>query len=224
MRNLIPLGEGVYTITETCRILQPSMTRTKIHYWLNTGLLSEPPVAHRGTGTPTLLTFRQLLEVRTVQYLRDELRVSLPRVREAFEWVLATLFAPTTADVRFELGPGPNLIATGSDGDSVVIPTGQGALPMRVDGLNEVMNVTRRAWERHWFVIPEHPSIRTHAGVHSGSPTITGTRVDTSVLASFGDAGRYDEQTLLRISRAYPHLNGEAVEEALKFEGLRRVA
>ncbi len=56
----------------------------KVHYWLDTGLLS-PSRRSSGNGIPTLLTFRQLLEVHTVRRLRDDLGITLPRVREAFE-------------------------------------------------------------------------------------------------------------------------------------------
>jgi hypothetical protein len=122
-RRLIPLGHGVYTVSEVCRILQPTMTPRKVHYWLDTGLLSEPPAAHRGAGRPTLLSFRQLLEVRTVQRMRDDLGVSLPIVREAFSWVLRMLFADSPVDVKFERGSKGRVIARSPDGDGVEIPT-----------------------------------------------------------------------------------------------------
>jgi uncharacterized protein (DUF433 family) len=223
-RVLIPLGQGVYTITETCRILA-SMSRSTVHYWLNTGLLSEPPVAHAGKGTPTLLTFRQLLEVRTVQYLRTELHVSLPKVREAFAWVLATLFAESPSEVRFELGPGPVLIATNA-GESIVVTTNQGAFPMEVvDGLNDRMRETRRDWDAMAFTIPHFPQLVANAHVQAGSPTITGSRVETSMLAAFAaEDGTFNDETVAVIHKTYPRLAESAVLQALEFEGLTRVA
>lgn len=223
-RVLIPLGQGVYTITETCRILAP-MSRSTVHYWLNTGLLSEPPVAHGGKGTPTLLTFRQLLEVRTVQFLRTELHVSLPRVREAFEWVLATLFAESPSNVRFELGPGPALIATNEE-ESIVVATNQGAFPMDVvDGLNVRMRETRTAWDAMALSIPKFPQLVANAHVQGGSPTVAGSRIETSMLAGFAEAdGTYDEATVAVIRKTYPRLERSAVVQALEFEGLTRVA
>lgn len=59
------------------------MTPRRVHYWLDTGLIVGEPIDRGAKGTPTLLTFRQLLEIRTVQHLRDELRIPLPKVREA---------------------------------------------------------------------------------------------------------------------------------------------
>src|SRR4051794_20445643 len=103
-RHALPvLGEGVYTVSQVCRILRPSMTARKVHYWLDTGLLSEPWV-HGGTGRPTLLTFRQLLQIRTVQRLRDDLRVSLPEVRESFAWILEHHYADDPSQVQFVRG------------------------------------------------------------------------------------------------------------------------
>ncbi len=222
-RTLIPLGHGVYTITETCRILQPTMTRAKVHYWLNTGLLSEPPIAHRGPGIPTLLTYRQLLEVRTVQYLRDELKVSLPRVREAFSWLLQSLFVEAPTDVRFELGPGPSLIAT-AHGESVVVPTGQGALGMDVDDLNDTIAETRLAWEEQAFVIPTHPAVVSNTYVLAGAPTVVGTRIDTALIAAFAGTEGYGDDTVRRVLRLYPQLSAQAVVDALEFEGVRPAA
>lgn len=222
-RELIPLGQGVYTVTEACRILQPTMTRTKVHYWLNTGLLSEPPVAHAGKGTPTLLTFRQLLELRTVQYLRDELEVSLPKVRAALEWVLQNLFSDSVSDVHFELGPGRNLIVTSTNGDMIVVHSGQMALS--IDQLNAHLAGSRQAWQARALSIPGHPSLVANAHVANGSPTITGTRVSTAVVASFAPSDEVvTEQTVDEVLHAYPYLGAEAVRQAFEFEGLTLAA
>src|SRR3954452_22571838 len=101
--RLIPLGEGVYSVSEVCRILQPTMTPRKVHYWLSTGLISGGPFERGGRGRPTLLAFRQLLEIRTVQHLRDELKVPLPTVRFAFAWILEHIF-DRGEEVRFTRG------------------------------------------------------------------------------------------------------------------------
>jgi hypothetical protein len=41
-RQLVALGEGVYTVPEAARILRPNMTEDRLRYWLNEGLLGEP--------------------------------------------------------------------------------------------------------------------------------------------------------------------------------------
>lgn len=221
-RRLIALGEGVYTVAEACRILQPTMTRTKVHYWLNTGLLSEPPVAHRGTGVPTLLSFRQLLELRSVQYMRDELKVSLPRVREAFEWVLDTVFADSPSDLVFERGQGGTVIARRGE-DAREIPTGQAAM-VDVAGLTREASEVQRAWLGRALDIPRRPHLVADPNVLGGTTTIRGSRLDTATIAAFIEGTEYGEADLARIVSAYPFLEPSAVRDALEYEGLHAAA
>jgi uncharacterized protein (DUF433 family) len=222
-RTLIPLGEGVYTVREACRILQPTMTRAKVHYWLDTGLLSEPPVAHRGKGVPTLLSFRQLLELRTVQYMRDELRISLPRVRQAFEWVLANVFTDSPSDVSFERGQGGTVIVRHGP-EAIEIPTGQEAFVVDVHGLTREAGTVRAAWLQHSYDIPRWMHLVANARVLAGTPTIRGTRIDTAVVAAMVNGEGWDDADVADIVRAYPQLTAEAVREALEFEGRPRRA
>lgn len=222
-RTLIPLGQGVYTIREACRILQPTMTRAKVHYWLNTGLLSEPPVAHGGKGVPTLLSFRQLLELRTVQYMRDELRISLPRVRQAFEWVLRSVFVDSPSDVSFERGQGGTVIARHGN-QAIEIPTGQGAFVVDVVGLTREAGTVRTAWLQHSYDIPRWTHLVANARVLAGTPTIRGTRIDTGIVGAMVGVDGWDDGDVADIVRAYPQLSADAVREALEFEGRPRRA
>lgn len=227
-RHSIPLGEGLYTVADVCRILQPTMTRGRVHYWLDTGLLSEPPVAHRGTGTPTLLSFKQLLEVRTAQTMREKLAISLPNVRLAFRHVREVLFAEERRPIRFVYSrEGQVLVTIGRQ--RFEFPTNQRALELEIEegewSINEVVVSSRVAWEERSFRIPRRPRLITDAAIMSGSPTVMGTRIETSLLAAFADAQRtYSEGTIELIATTYPRLDREAVREALEFEGLQRAA
>ena len=215
------LGGGLYTVSEVCLILQPSMTPRKVHYWLDTGLLSEGLAIRRGKGTPTLLTFRQLLEVRTVQRMRDDLRITLPRVREAFEWVLERLLADSPAEIHFERGGRRTVIARTQEGDLLSIPTAQRVLDIDLTDLSTVIETSRNAWEQQAFVIPGRPAIVSNARIQAGSPTISGTRMETSILAGFLVEGRYSDETIERIVHTYPRLTGDQIRDALEFEGGR---
>src|SRR4051794_10722642 len=90
-------GQGAYTVSTACRILAPTMTARKVHYWIDTGLLSPPLVAGR-RGVPTLITFRQLLELRAVQRMRDTLGFRLEEVRDAIDYTLRRLLAEDWTD------------------------------------------------------------------------------------------------------------------------------
>jgi len=222
-RRLIPLADGIYTVSEVCRILGPRVTPRRVHYWLDTGLISGEPVSRGAKGTPTLLTFRQLLEIRTVQHLRDELRVTLPRVREAYGWILHHVFDQGVA-VAFERGVGGDIIASTRDGDSTVIPHGQGAFPhdLDTDELTHDLAVARQAWLERKYRISDNVVADTR--VLAGSPTVEGTRIETALIASFAVEGQYDDGVVSSIEETYPHLNTEAIVDALEFEGIRRAA
>jgi uncharacterized protein (DUF433 family) len=230
-RSLIPLGEGLYTVAEVCRILQPGMTPRKVHYWINTGVLSDPPVVHRGRGTPTLLSFKQLLEVRTVQRLRDSLDLALKDVRAVFGWVRQNLFGESPTSVTFEYGSPRTVIARTPDGEYIEVPTGQGVLGFDIEAtlerLNTVIETSRVAWTERALDIPGLPHIVANARVMNGSPTIRGTRIETSIIASFAilEGGTYaDEDDVLRILDTYPAVRGEAIRQALRFEGVALLA
>lgn len=219
----MPLGEsGVYTVSEVCRILQPSMTSRKVHYWINTGLLSRPLVHHRGSGVPTLLTFRQLLEIRTVQRIRDELRFSLRAVRQAFSYVLETLFAAKVSDVRFERGPDGTLLARAAGGQ-IVVPGGQFVLPITVEALNLELAEVQTAFRAGRFSVPTHAHIACDVKIMAGTACVIGTRVDTAVIGAFLADGGFDDSTVASIREVYPRLSAPEVEDALLFEGANRL-
>jgi uncharacterized protein (DUF433 family) len=222
-RRLIPLSEGIYTVSETCLILGPRVTPRRVHYWLDTGLITGEPVTKGSRGTPTLLTFRQLLEIRTVQHLRDELRIPLPKVREAYSWILRHVF-DERADVRFERGQQGAIIASTPDGDSTVIPHGQGAFPHHVDveGLTRDVSAARQAWVDKKLRI--RPNVVADTRVLAGSPTIEGTRIETALIATFAIDGQYDADVIETVELTYPHLTKAAIMDALEFEGIQRAA
>lgn len=222
MRRLVDLGAGAYTVSEVCRILQPTMTPRKVHYWLDTGLLSDP-IRWGSRGHPTLLSYRQLLEIRTVQHLRDELEFSLPRVRDAFAWILDHLFAREWTELKFTKGVDGTLVARAGQ-DQIVVPGGQGVLAGMLPELNAQVLQTRRAWEEQAFVIPGHSFVVSNTRILAGAPTIRGTRVDTALIAQFADAETFDANTVDDIRRVYPRLTPDAIEDALEFEGIRRAA
>lgn len=218
-RSLIPLGQGVYTVPEVCRILQPTMTARKVHYWLDTGLLS-PPIVHGSRGEPTLLRFQQLLEIRTVQRLRDELDFSLRKVRESFSWILSNIFGLDWRDLRFERSGGDLVARAGAD--VMVIPGGQHILDL--PPLNKEIAETRNAWESKVFVIPGRPNVVSDTRVLAGAPTIRGTRIETSILAAFATDNELDAAALADVVRLYPDIPPTAIADALVFEGVRLAA
>lgn len=216
--HLVPLGQGVFTVAQVCRVLQPSMTPRRVHYWLDTGVLSKP-IVPGSRGTPTLLSFRNLLEVRTVQRLRDELEFSLREVREAVNLVLNSLFEPDWTSALFIRGALNELVV--KSGQHIVsVPKRQGVMPVLPE-LERELEYTRRAWEDQAYVVPSHPAVIANARVLAGAPTVRGTRIETALLATFASDGAYDKRVIKDIKQTFPRLTAAHITDALRFEGIR---
>ena len=209
---------GVYTVSEVCRILQPTMTPRKVHYWLDTDLLSDP-VVHGRPGTPTLLSFRQLLEIRTLQHLRDNLNVSLQRARDAYIYVIDNLFAASWTELQFLRGVNAALVASVGSGESLVVPGGQGVWANVLEDFNTLAKDTRNAWETKILNIIGRQHVVSNARVQAGAPTVTGTRIETSTVASFATEKTFDVATVSEIVSAFPRLSTLEIVDALQFEG-----
>ncbi len=215
-RNLIALGEGVYTVAEVSHILQPSMTARKVHYWLKKGILG-PPVRQTRTGKPTLLTFEQLLKVRTVQHLRDDLHFSLQRVtatvEELSDWVFHRLFAQQWYELRFYRSPRGAVAVTDGKHD-LEVGTGQLLMPDLLLELDAFLRKTREDWERRAVDIEGYPRLVSNARILGGAPVIKGTRVETAFISHI--AQEIKPKDILRL---YPYVDEEGLNQALEFEG-----
>jgi len=221
--HLVALGEGAYSVSEVCKILGPTMTPRKVHYWLDTDLLSGQPIQKGRPGVPTVLTFRQLLEIRTIQYLRDSLSVSLPKVRAAFAWILTNLF-DAREHIQFSKGPYETLVATLPSGEEMTVPGGQGLLPAEIRGLEDTVGTTLKAWDTHELPIRDHPYVVASTHILGGAPTLRGTRIDTAAIAALADNdsnNTFDDMSVDSVAVTYPQLSVEQIVDALLFEGLR---
>jgi uncharacterized protein (DUF433 family) len=216
---LIELGEGVYTVPEVARILQPNMTEYKVRYWLDKGLLGEP-LRWGSTGRPHLLSFQQLLRVRTIQELREKLKFPLQKVTPLIEELANVAFLNKEwHNLRFF--PTPKHEIGVSDGDYYYeVKTHQLMIPEAVyPELENVVREARKDWSRGEVDIAKYPRLVSNPRVVAGSPTIKGTRVETSFVA-------YLVQSLgvERVLELYPHLDRDAVLQAAKFEGAKPLA
>jgi uncharacterized protein (DUF433 family) len=216
--TLIALGEGVYTVPEIARILQPSMSEGKLRYWLNEGLIGEP--IRRGfRGRPHLLSFRQLLQARTVQHLRDALKFPLQKVRPVIGEISDLVFPPLFDETD---GSEPQFIRT-PEGEIGVfdglrtyeLASGQSLISEAViPELNTILHETKRDWGRGEASIEKFPRLVSNPGVVAGSPTIKGTRIETSFVAYLVESLGVE-----RVIELYPHLHRDAILDATKFEG-----
>jgi uncharacterized protein (DUF433 family) len=220
--GLVALGEGVYTVAEISRIFQPTMTPRKVHYWLKKGIIGEP-VRPGAPGRPTLLSFEQLLMVRTVQHLRDNLSFSLQKITPAIQklssFVFHNLFEEEWYQLRFIPTPEGHIGVVDGRNRSIEVDTGQFVMPEVFPELETFLAKTRQDWERREVSIERFPQLVSNAGIIGGSPTIKGTRIETAFVAYLAeDLSFHELQTL------YPYVEKEALLEAIRFEGVDRLA
>ena len=212
---LIALGEGAYTVPEIARILQPNMTVDRIRYWLHKGLLGEP-LRWGSAGRPHLLSFEQLLRVRTIQDLREKLKFPLQKVTPVVEELSDVVFFDKDwHELRFF--PTPKNEVGVSDGDRYYeVKTHQLMIPEAVlPELESIVRGARRDWARGEVGIQDYERLVSNPRIVAGSPTIKGTRVETSFVAYLVQALGVE-----RVLELYPHLDRDAVLQAANFEGI----
>lgn len=209
---LIALGEGVYTVPEVARILQP-MNVYKVRYWLHKGLLGEP-IRRGSRGRPHLLSFEQLLKVRTIQDFRETLKLPLQRVTPAISRLSEVPFAGKEWHELSFFRTEDRRIGVSDGGQTYEVETGQFVIPDAVlPQLAEIARETRRDWARGVVDIRDYEHLVSNPRIVAGSPTIKGTRVETSFVAYMARSLGVD-----RVLELYPHLNREAILEAARFE------
>lgn len=221
-RGLIALGEGAYTVAEIARILQPKITSRKVRYWLNKGILGEP-IRWGIPGKPTLLSFEQLLKVRTIQQLRGPLGFPLQKITPAVEklssFVFGRLFAEAWYELRFFQTTRGRIGVVDSSNEAVEIETGQWVMPDVFPELEAYMRETRRDWERKEVDVEGFSNIVSNAGVVGGSPTIRGTRLETAFVAHLAEDTPIDN-----LKDLYPYVEQRDLLQAIRFEGMKLAA
>ncbi len=216
---LIALGEGVYTVPEVARILQPNMNVYKVRYWLHKGLLGEP-IRWGSRGKPHLLSFEQLLKVRTIQDFRETLKLPLQRITPAVAKLSDVPFAGKEWHELDFFRTEEGRIGVRDTGQTYEVETEQLVIPDTVlPELAEIARETRRDWARGVVNIRSYPKLVSNPRVVAGSPTIKGTRVETSFIAYV-----VSKCGVERTLKMYPRLDREAVEQAANFEGVTLAA
>ena len=211
--TLIALGEGVYTVPEVARILQPSMNVYKVRYWLHKGLLGEP-IRRGSRGRPFLLSFEQLLKVRVIQDFRETLKLPLQRVTPAIAKLSDVPFAGKEWHELHFFRTEEGRIGVSDSGQTYEVETDQLVIPEAV--LPELANIAREArrdWVRGVVDIRNYSHLVSNPRIVAGSPTIKGTRVETSFVAHMLKSVGVD-----RVLELYPHLDRKALLEAAEFE------
>lgn len=203
-----------FSIERASRLTGLSVSR--LRRWDQIGLYS-PTFADEDRSRPysRIYSFRDIVGLRTLAQLRE--RVSLGELRKLSEWLHKHHDAPWSS-LRFYLIGRKVLVADPETGLKVTLrPPGQQPLPQFE--LEEIAQATRRAVAQMSERRPENiGKIARHRHVLSNAPVIAGTRIPTSAIREFHDAGYSIDQ----IIDEYPQLGREDVEAAIRDEQRRQ--
>ena len=218
---LIAFGDGVYTVRQVARILRSQgVTVHKIKYWLDKGLLDQP-IRRGSRGKPHLLSFEQLLKVRTIQELRTSgfpLQRITPAIRKLSSYLFEHLFDEEWYELEF-LPSGKRIAVMDSRGRAIEVETGQWLMPQALEELSDYLRKTREDWMRREVDIEGFPRLVSNAKILGGAPTVRGTRIEASFLAYM--VGSLGEEKVLEL---YPRVDQEVLKQAVAFEDVEPLA
>ncbi len=130
-------GELGFRGPEVCKIA--GISYRQLDYWTRTGLVSASLAQARGSGTPRLYAYTDLVEVRVVKQLLDG-GLSLQRARKAIEYLRENL-GEELASANLVIDSDHSVL-TRSDGEIVdLLHKGQGVLNViPLSGLKEELD------------------------------------------------------------------------------------
>lgn len=207
---------GAFTAEQVMRLT--GISRRRLAYWLDSGILAADVDAARGRGHVRLFSFRNLVEVRVALWLRD--KVSLQLIRKIVARLrrgdgpdrpLVELRFAVIEDRSGRRPPRHEVIVQGPDGSWEEARSGQKVLEITVplqafaEELHEAAEKDRRRRRRAG-------KVERRRGVLGSTPVLAGTRVPTSAIRSLRNAG----YSVDRILRNYPGLTKADVRAALQ--------
>ena len=212
------MGESglVFTTDQVMRVT--GISRRRLAYWLDHGILAADVDEARGRGRVRLWSFRNLLEVRVALWLRDKVSLQLIRAMVGKLRALEGLEHPLT-DVSFAVVESTrkarrqDVVIQQPDGSWETWAEAQKVMevtvPLRrfVDELRQATDLDRRSRR-------QVGAVERRRGALGSTPVLAGTRVPTSAIRSLHEAGWSTE----RILENYPGLQTADVDAALRTE------
>jgi uncharacterized protein (DUF433 family) len=187
------------------------VSKHQLRYWDRTGFFV-PSLADENRRRPNsrIYSFRDVVCLKVLNTIRNEIRVSLPHLREVKEGLAHLgddLWAKTTLYVlnRKVVFDNPET----SRREEIV--SGQAILqiPLRVVQ-GDMEKAVHALWTRDPATVGR---IERHRGVASSQPVIAGTRIPVRAIKAFSEAGYSIEQ----IREQYPTLTDKDIRAALAF-------
>lgn len=200
--------DGAYTSEQVIRFT--GVSRRRLAYWLDRGVISADVDEARGRGRVRLWSFANLVEVRVALWLRDH--VSLQLLREVVGALRRRGLVFPLAEVRVAVLAGPRrsrVLVRSADGSWEEPLTGQIVMELVVpvgqfrSELEEKISASDRRRRRPG-------KVERHRGRLGSAPVFSGTRVPVAAVRRMRQAG----WTVERILEEYPDLTPADVRAA----------
>lgn len=181
-------------------------TTRQLYSWRSKGVL----IPEVQASNPALYSFRDLVAVRTVAFLRSQ--VSFQKVRKAFDNLRQLDYLDHPSTYRF-----------GTDGKTIAIEDRNGSVVDLVDQKGQLVMFTLEEIFREFtnfagstVVDFERPLPRLEVNPHrmGGWPTIAGTRVPYDAVSDLLADGYYSPAD---VEHFFPSIVQEDAEDALQF-------
>lgn len=192
------------------------ITIHQLRYWDRTRFFVPSLAANdRRVAMSRVYTFRDVVCLKVLNTIRNELKVPLPRLREAKE-KLAHLGEDAWAKATLYILNRQVVVHNPETNRKEEIVSGQGILQIPLQAVADDLEKSVRA-------LRERPAetvgkIVKHRGTAANKPVIAGTRIPVKSIKAFADAGYSIDQ----IREQYPVLTEEDIRAALAYD--RRAA
>ncbi len=208
-RSFVDLSAAAFTREQVLRLT--GVSRRRLTYWLEKGIVSADVRAPRGRGQVHLWSFTNLLEVRVALWLRE--RVSLQLLGKVVGALRQRGYVSPLAELRVDViesgNKSPRIVVQASDGNWEEPITGQ--LVMRLvlplgqfrDELSGAIEADRRRQRMPGKIIRQR-------GRLGSAPVFAGTRIPVAAVKRLQGLGWSTE----RILAEYPGLTAKDVGAA----------
>jgi uncharacterized protein (DUF433 family) len=192
------------------------LSQHQLAAWDRAGV-HHPQWGGNGHGDPKLYSFRDLVVLRPLAILREEHGVSSIELRRVAVWLDEHRASPWTDLRLWVAGRRVHLGDQGARTSANGRLSGQLQSTIELAVMADQMRARVEARQRRQ---PEEIGhIVRRPGVQGNAPVLAGTRIPTSAVWNFHEAGYNADQ----IIDEYPRLTPEDVEAAIIFEQQRRV-
>lgn len=209
---------AAFTADNVCRLT--GLSARQVGYWAKTGFFSPTLLDEYGRRAfGRIYSFRDVVGLRTIAILRNEHGVPLQELRRVGEWLQSKHDTPWSS-LKFALR-GRKVVFYDPGSGVAVEPRGAGqeVMPIALEPIAaEMRNAASRLRERRDEQLGQ---LNRNRYVVHNAWVVAGTRIPTSAIWNYHEAGYSSED----IIKEYPRLTPQDVAAAIDFEAPRhRVA